>query len=302
MSDDTPPGSTQEKLEILFQALPPLGTPEYLGYLRQADRQELPPEVLVRAYRQLAAAGHDDAAQQTLARLFRRRGNEYAYLNHLHYYAKQHIPPNQHWQDEEDLLQDAIRQILITIPTERGGLAEYAWITFCKQRLDDAWRARQGRRGERCEPLRAEPRIDEETGGEVDPVERQADLPPWHGNIELNDTDAKWLYSWIEKTVAQIADPLTRQIAYDQWLSGDPSPVSGEKCSFLHNKPALTEQLGISRDRINRALDAARAQVLVALLTQQEKEIDQEQIKRELHKRSPLWKRIQNLSKSCASG
>ena len=48
-------------------ALPPLGTPEYVAYIRKADPKELPPQVLARAFRQLPP--NSEAANVTLTRL-----------------------------------------------------------------------------------------------------------------------------------------------------------------------------------------------------------------------------------------
>src|SRR3954466_4642788 len=74
-----PPGGTDPyPFEDKYQALPPLDSDDYLSYLRRASREALPPEVLVRAFRQLPAGGMP--AQATLGRLFRREGDRYENL------------------------------------------------------------------------------------------------------------------------------------------------------------------------------------------------------------------------------
>src|SRR5688572_17896982 len=56
----------------VFERLPPLGSEEYLQHIRGAATQDLPSEVLVRAFRQLPP--ESAAAKITLERLFRRVG------------------------------------------------------------------------------------------------------------------------------------------------------------------------------------------------------------------------------------
>src|SRR5256885_9621899 len=57
------PGSlVSERFDAIFASLPPPGSPEYLAQLRQADAPTIPAQVLVRAFRQLRAAGQEEAA------------------------------------------------------------------------------------------------------------------------------------------------------------------------------------------------------------------------------------------------
>lgn len=83
----SPPEERYRVLDERFQALPPLGSDEYARYLDSAPTQELPPEVLVRAFRQLPTSGI--AARKTLERLFRRLPDgSWEYLGPMVIYAR----------------------------------------------------------------------------------------------------------------------------------------------------------------------------------------------------------------------
>ena len=99
-------------LEKLFQELPPLGSDDYLAHVVGAPTDELPPEVLVRAFRQLPSDSLSSRA--TLRRLLGRRpdgSGEYvgpliAYARYVHRAGS----PDSY----EDLLQDAFVHIMKT--------------------------------------------------------------------------------------------------------------------------------------------------------------------------------------------
>jgi hypothetical protein len=67
--DDEGKRAYHGRLDAGFQALPKLGSPEYLAFLKSAPPRDLPPQVLVRAYRQLLDAGESCAADRALERL-----------------------------------------------------------------------------------------------------------------------------------------------------------------------------------------------------------------------------------------
>lgn len=251
----------------IFEALPPLGSDEYLHLLRTATTEELPPEVLARAYRELAADGDDEACRETLARLLGEKNGRPEYLGPLLLLAGRRVPPHQHWQEALDLFQDAVALIIEVLPAPQGRFAERAWAAFCRQRLIDAWRRRQGRRGERKEPARAEP-LPEASGDAPDPFDRQLEPPPWHASVEP-DKQA-WLEDFVGRTLGRIADPFIRAVAEDQWLADEPSPISGS----ANGKKPLTVQWGKSRFQVHRALGWARAFLFAALEEQKEMEID----------------------------
>jgi hypothetical protein len=72
--------SIRGAFEAIFEALPPLDSPQFIDYLRTASAADLPAQVVARAYRQLCTAGREEAAQATVTRLV---GSEYKY----HYLA-----------------------------------------------------------------------------------------------------------------------------------------------------------------------------------------------------------------------
>lgn len=61
--------SVARTFEEIFSALPPLDSPVYLRMLDTTAPEELPAQVLVRAYRQLCSAGAEVSARATLERL-----------------------------------------------------------------------------------------------------------------------------------------------------------------------------------------------------------------------------------------
>src|SRR5947209_6404638 len=93
---------TARTKEEVFQVLPPLGSDEYVRYISSANAEELPPEVLARAYRQLPPKS--PASEETLRRLFRRREERWEYFGPL--IARARRLTNSH-DEYEDLLQDA---------------------------------------------------------------------------------------------------------------------------------------------------------------------------------------------------
>lgn len=261
--DSTTAAAPHRSLERIFASLPCLGSAEYLRFLRSATTAELPPEVLVRAYRRLVAEADPEPARATLERLLGEKNGGPEYLRPLLFLATRRVPPHQNWQEALDLYQDTVALILEVLPTGQGRFAERAWTSFCRQRLTDAWRRRQGRRGERLEPERYEP-----TGEAPDPFDRHVERPPWHAMVEPDRLP--WLEDFLDRTVERIRDPFVRGVARDQWLSDTPSPISGRS----NGRQPLTERFEKSRFQVYRALDSARASILAALEVQSEIELD----------------------------
>jgi hypothetical protein len=141
----SPPEERSRVLDERFQALPPLGLDEYVRYLDAEPTQELPPEVFVRAFRQLPHPGA--AARKTLERLFRRLPDgSWEFLEPMVRYARRKGRSRK--TDDEDLLQDGLTRILRVLSGKRGQRAETAWNAYCRQEIIDALRERYGRRGE----------------------------------------------------------------------------------------------------------------------------------------------------------
>lgn len=262
------PAASVKPYEMIFAALPPLDSPEYLHLLDTATASELPAPVLAKSFRQLASAGVGAAARVTLERLVATRHRE-TYLLVVRKLAKQRVARGQYAYDAEDLFQEAIKEIVRTLPTERGAFAETNWVTFCKHSFEDGWRNLNGRRGEKIRGERVEMVIDPGSGMESDPLEVADDSIPWH--VAMRQSKVPWLEDFVRRTIAEFKDPLMRRVAEDQF-GPDPSPISSGR-SGTGNLP-LTEQLEIDRYRISRTLKQARAKLFAALIKQKEKELD----------------------------
>jgi DNA-directed RNA polymerase specialized sigma24 family protein len=270
--------STETAADIfnrMFEALPPLDSAQYLELLENATAADLPAQVLARAYRHLCAAGCEAAANATLARLVG-SGGRYGYLASLRRLAFREVACGQYWYDADDLMQAAIIEIVKTLPTPRGDLAERAWVLFIHQRFQDGWRELNGRRGEKIRGVRVEPTVDQGRGEVFDPIEEtDGATAPWHVRAEASNLP--WLDDFIRKTVAKIADPQMRRVAEDQF-GDDPSPISAGRSAG--GKLPLTEQLGENRFKIYRLRDNAKARLAAALRAQRQHEIDAEWLRR----------------------
>jgi DNA-directed RNA polymerase specialized sigma24 family protein len=240
----------------IFQALPPLGSDEYLRHIADAPTDALPPQVLVRAYRELANAGPSmmDAANRTFKRLIRKTGKRFEYLGPAVDYLHDRIPRNQYFQDLEDLLQETMIIMANVLPTERGSFGEKSWFRFARQCANEAWRSRVGRKGEKQEPPRDEPAQDRQTGEWSNPLERAREGDAKDNGVEVD------VHAFLAEVIATIPDPFLRAVAVDQHLSGEPSPDSGKG-----DKPSLSVQFGKSRYSIMRARNAIKARILAAL-------------------------------------
>ena len=260
--------SVARAFEEIFSALPPLDSPAYLRLLETAAPEELPAQVLVRAYRQLCSAGAEAPARATLERLVASPYRSF-YLRGIHRLAQRHVARGQYAYDADDLVQEAIRVIVQVLPTARGAYAQSAWVSFCRQCFIEGWRVLNGRRGEKVRRERVEQIINSETGQEDDLLEVADDTVPWH--VAMRESNLPWLEEFIRQTIVDMPDPLMRRVAEDQF-GDDPSPISSGQSEG--GKPPLTEQLGQNRYKISRLREQARARLFAALLEQREKDID----------------------------
>ena len=89
---EQPPGAMGREAEaqllheIIFQRLPPLDSREFIQFIQTATVSDLPPEVLVRAFRQLPPASH--TSRIVLERLFQKRGECWDYLGPVVAFAR----------------------------------------------------------------------------------------------------------------------------------------------------------------------------------------------------------------------
>lgn len=249
----------EERYRILderFQALPPLGSDESVRYLDSAPPQELPPEVLVRAFRQLPASGI--AARKTLERLFRRLPDgSWEYLGPMVKYARRKASSRK--TDYEDLMQDGLTRILRVLSGKRGQRAQTAWNAFCRQEIVDAWRERYGRRGERCIP---EDQVELSDDRPVDPLDC-VEVPAWH--VSLQATSIQRIEEIAEQAIARIPDDFVRQLARTVWFRNLRPKVSGNGSGEQESLTSLYPEK--SRFQLMRALREADAQLAAALLT-----------------------------------
>jgi hypothetical protein len=263
--------------ELLFDELPPLGSPPYLELLKSATPANLPAEVLVRAYRQLPLGSV--AGRATLERLVGRSGSRWFYLSLVTHLARQQLE-NQETQDRaadhEDLMQDAITLIIEVLHGPRGVYAEKSWTAFCYQRFFDAWRDRYGRRGTKLEAL----------AEQISPTKQGDDES--EGIDNMATADSVWLGIWdaagrsariegiVEQVMASLDDPLARQVAQALWSGGRPK-VSGRGTGG--GGPSLMQQFaGQSRDQLHRLIRRIEAALAAALLADESLQWSKEQV------------------------
>jgi hypothetical protein len=248
--------------EVIFQALPPLGSDEYLGHIRSAPFSDLPPEVLARAFRQLPP--QSEASKATLARLFLRRSDgSWDYLGPLVGYARRQSQMAKR-DSYEDLLQDGLRRILVTLPSGRGEFAEHSWNAFCRRELSDAWRERYGRRGERY-PLEEPLELSEEDDAQIDPISILSESPPWHGTVKPSKVIA--IEEIAHRVISEIPDEFIRAVAVEAWFKNTRPRISGSGNNTNLERPLTVVFAGKSRFQIMRALGHANALLAAALLT-----------------------------------
>jgi len=273
---------TDDLFRGLFLKLPPLGSREYLNLLKTASKTELPAQILARAYRQLALSGNNDAADATLERLI--ASPEYDYLQCVRNMAERRVIQGQNEHDQEDLIQETVREIVCVLPTHRGEYAETAWVAFAKQCFEDAWRKVCGRNGGKFARKRTEPVWNAETGDFVDPLDAlYEDDHLWPATMRDSDL-FPWLEAFIVRVINKIADPNIRLIAMDHF-GDDPSPISSGRSR--NGKPPLIDQTGLDRFQVRRAINAARARICAELEQQKEREIDIDSFRHVLLKVKP---------------
>ena len=266
--DDGKPESRAQRTDRIFRQLPPLGSPEYLSLLKTATARELPAEVLVRAYRQLKVG---TAAEQTLVRLVA-TNNKYGYLDALYKVARRRITDDDAY-GVDDLVANAIGEIVIRLPDSAGAGAETAWVSFCRQRVVDAHRELVGRHGGR-RPRMLRPKVDRETQEELDPLEGPNVLSaPWHGTVGPDLEE--WFDAFARRTFARIPDENIRTVGLN-FLRKEPLPVSAKDPS---NTETLEHLLKANSYQIYRWQRTALAILRAALDQQDERDIDVSRLK-----------------------
>jgi DNA-directed RNA polymerase specialized sigma24 family protein len=251
----------EPSIDAVFQAFPPLDSPGYVAYITTAATADVPPEALVRAFRQVAP--DSAAARATLERLFRKTGKRWDYLGPLVRHVRRRSQ-NEELGTHEDILQDALRRILETLPTSSGVRAERGWHSFCRWEEGEAWRERYGRRGERIpkEELLAE--RSDETAEPDDLFAVASEIPPWHSIVE--DSQVAQIETIARQVAEEIPDDFLRQLALAAWFNTARPAVSGHKRSPDGTASLASLFKDKSRHQITRALRHLDAQLAAALL------------------------------------
>ena len=249
--------SRNARLESAYEELPPLGTASYVEYVRTAPKERLPPEVLVRAWKQLSP--ESPGARETLERLFGKTGDgRWEYLGALASCAWERSARNQ--QEYEDLFQDSLRQILDVLPSHRGKFAERAWAAFCRQQLSEVWRKKYGRRSQR-KGKEADVAVEEITSrfSARDCGQREHPIP---AAMQLQAIERV-----TRRVLSEFKDDFTRSLARAAWFENERPKQSGK--GSADGRVSLTELFPEkSRDKIIRTLKYADAQLAAALLAE----------------------------------
>jgi DNA-directed RNA polymerase specialized sigma24 family protein len=264
----------EERYEEIYKGLPPLDSPEYLQLLETAKPEELPAEVLVRAYRQLCQAEpHGAAAGATIEAMLVRHGSYY--FSKVRFLAWSEVAGRKPWVDAEDLVADVMAKVCELLPGDRGRHAEKNWVVFTINLYRDVRRSYHGRKG-------AKGRAEQGESAE-DGISLQSDAQtaarykegarPRRGGF---DQTAR-IETVIAETVAKIQEPFLKKVAEDQF-GPNPSLISSK--SEKEAPQTLSVKLGVTRHKVERALKVARTLVRAALLSDPTLDLDEEWIRR----------------------
>ena len=244
------------QVDELFAKLPPLTSPEYLERLKSASAAELPAQVLVRVYRQLDKVS--PIAEATLTRLLA-MDDKFGYLAPLWRFAADRMTDDDYFS-EDDLVEETVREIAKALGGTRGKGADVVWITFIRQRLEDGYRALNGRRGERANFPKPR-RWHNEDGQETNPADEAArGDADWHGNIDGDNQE--WIEDFVSREIDEIAEPHIREVARAMFQADPPTQIE------------LAGQMGVDRRKIAAWRAAASARIKAALQAQDERDID----------------------------
>ncbi|HEY4130928.1 MAG TPA: hypothetical protein VGM50_09945 [Gemmatimonadaceae bacterium] len=258
--------SRLEREERMFDSLPSLGSPDYIELVKTARREAPPACVLVRAYRQLFPS---DASDTTLARLVN-RDDPPGYLVGVVAGARQRARRHAIGAyTADDLVANTIGEIAMTLAGPKGSVAERLWALYLEHCMEDAYRVLVGRGGLRLDSHAATQGSAENEGGDAGTsTDIGAAAAAWRARVEPSHLE--WLESFIERTIAKIANDDVRAIGLDLF-SEHPMPVSG---ASPKDPNTLTGRFGVNRYAIYRMQSAARAVLYDALDRQDERDID----------------------------
>lgn len=244
--------------DAIFRELIQLDATAMATRMRTAPKEELPAEVLARAYHVLFQEGAGDLAEAAIARLFGGGPGDPPvgvgdpeYMDWLLVDCRYRLPGRwSRWQDPEDMYLSTLRQILHKLRGPGGAKAHTAWKAFCGDRLVDALRERSRKKDPPQVGLETQ---DPETGATLNLADT-VDESPWNGS-----TDPDWeeeLMAHLRSRLEAETDPRVREIGLDQFF-GDPSPVDEKKDPSDPRVP-LTERYGLDRFQVYRLKKKAK--------------------------------------------
>lgn len=250
----TGPGWSDHK-EGLFEALMRLDERELIRNVRTASKEDLPAEVLARAYRELWLAERFDAAEAVGTRLLGGRPNldsgeaEPEYMRWLLVTALKYARSSPS-REGPDLYQSALAQIVDALRGSKGAQAHTAWRSFCYHRLVDAWRERT-----RKDPEIVGLEVEDSSPGQPIKLVDKAVEYPWQGSIAPDREEA--LTAFLEARLrAEAKESAVVEVGMDQFF-GNPSPVDTPDPERPDRVP-LTERLGLGRFQVHRLKKKAR--------------------------------------------
>ncbi len=244
--------------DAIFRELMQLDAAAMVARMRTAPREELPAEVLARAYHVLIRDGAGDLAEAAITRLFGSGPGDPLggtdgpeYMRWLLVECQYRLPARwSRWRDPADLYQSTLLQILRKLRRPGGANAHTAWKAFCGDRLVDALRERSRKKDPPQVGLEAQ---DPVTGDSLNLADTVEDFP-WSGSTESDLEEG--LMAHMRARMEAVEDSRVREIGLDQFF-GDPSPVDERKDPSDPRVP-LTERYGLDRFQVFRLKKKAK--------------------------------------------
>ena len=271
-----------QHFETVFDALPPLNSEAFRTLLRSASIDDLPAQVLLRAY--VVLGGQGPSARLAATRLLDAWDvhedpgpHAKGYLAHIHTMAERRVEGAASPYTAVQYVSETGRQILRAMRREcahaqaTGARCRITnWFRFCEDRFKDALNALDGKRNKKTKErtkvarLRALPHpvtgqpVVENLGG---------DGAPWHVSAgpTLADIETEDLLAFLRRVLRSTHDALMVDVAEHLWFSADPPPISKPDAD---GREPLTDTLNTTRGKIRHACDRSRALIKAAVLAE----------------------------------
>lgn len=265
--------------ETTYNALPPLDSEEFRALLRTAPRDDLPAQVLMRAYVELGGRG--ESATLILTRLLEAWDahedpgpHVKGYLAHVRSMTTRRCEDGPSPYPPSEYIRETGRQVLRALHAECKHSSKTGercrvtnWYIFQEHRFQDALDKLDGKpnKNDGVRPKVARLRaLPHPKTGEPLVENLGGDGAPWHvaAGPTPADSDAKDLLAFLRRELRRAKDPLMEEVAEQLWFSGDPPPISKPD---KDGRQPLTEILKTTRDKIRHARDRARALIRAAV-------------------------------------